>query len=67
MLRALRIACLLTAAACAYAALHPSAAITQTYPEKPVRVVVPASAGGALDVGRSFSVTPTPIQLRPIG
>lgn len=37
-------------AVCTGAALHLSAAIAQNYPEKPVRVVVPASPGGALDV-----------------
>jgi tripartite-type tricarboxylate transporter receptor subunit TctC len=46
----LKIASLLTAAVCAGAALHLSDAIAQIYLAKPVRVVVPAAAGGALDV-----------------
>lgn len=46
----LKIASLFMAAACAGAVLHLSAAIAQIYPAKPVRVVVPSAAGGALDV-----------------
>ena len=46
----MKIAFLILPAAFAGAALNISAAVAQSYPEKPVRVVVPAVPGGALDV-----------------
>lgn len=46
----MKLASPLIVAALAAATFYPSPALAQTYPDKPVRVIVPAVAGGALDV-----------------